>query len=144
MSMPNIPDIAPKIELDIDDSAKLLLNSIALEEMGLSHIVNAEGEKLQYVLGRLERNKDRANTECEDRLLLKVNKSIKNTLREVLKNQMILQMKLEDTIGLYGEGNFGEDCYNCNPTTNCDNGDIELEDCEDDDGEGINCPPIYF
>lgn len=50
MSMPNIPDINPSIELDIEDSSKLLFNSLALLEMGLSHIVNAEGEKLQYIL----------------------------------------------------------------------------------------------
>ena len=30
-----------------------ILSSIAMEELGMSHILNAEGEKLQYILGTL-------------------------------------------------------------------------------------------
>lgn len=48
MSLPNIPNITPKISLERCDTINLLLSSIALEEIGLSHILNAEGEKLQY------------------------------------------------------------------------------------------------
>lgn len=105
MSMPNIPDVNPNINLDIEDSAKMLFNSIAMEEMGLSHIINAEGEKLQYILGTLKDEKNTcspANT-CE---LLKVNKYVDRVLREVLKNQIILQMKLEDTMDLYESSSF--------------------------------------
>jgi hypothetical protein len=47
MSMPNIPDITPDIDLKREDVINLLLTSIALEEIGISHILNAEGEKLQ-------------------------------------------------------------------------------------------------
>lgn len=46
MSLPNIPDIAPEISLNRCESINLLLSSIALEEIGLSHIINAEGEKI--------------------------------------------------------------------------------------------------
>ncbi|UTW69086.1 hypothetical protein KHA80_18360 [Anaerobacillus sp. HL2] len=49
MSLPNIPNIKPDIDLDRDDVINLLIASIALEEIGLSHILNAEGEKLQRV-----------------------------------------------------------------------------------------------
>ncbi|WP_308018482.1 hypothetical protein [Bacillus sp. SRB3LM] len=43
MSQPNMPNITPNISLTRDDVVNLLLASIALEEMGLSHIINAEG-----------------------------------------------------------------------------------------------------
>lgn len=54
MSTPNIPDICPDICLCFEDVIKLLLSSIALEELGLAHIINAEGEKIQSFLGTLE------------------------------------------------------------------------------------------
>ncbi|WP_342580438.1 hypothetical protein [Ureibacillus sp. FSL W7-1570] len=53
MSMPNIPDISPKISIDREDVINLLLASIALEEIGLAHIINAEGEKIQFAIGKL-------------------------------------------------------------------------------------------
>ncbi|SFX30094.1 hypothetical protein SAMN04487866_10410, partial [Thermoactinomyces sp. DSM 45891] len=53
MSQANIPNISPNISITREDAVNLLLSSIALEELGLSHIINAEGEKLQYVLGTL-------------------------------------------------------------------------------------------
>ncbi|MCL6488857.1 MAG: hypothetical protein K6T76_07980 [Alicyclobacillus mali] len=53
MSQPNIPNINPSISLTRDDAVNLLLSSIALEELGLGHLTNAEAEKIQYVLGTL-------------------------------------------------------------------------------------------
>ena len=47
MSQPNIPNISPTISITRDDFINLLLSSIAMEEFGLAHIINAEGEKLQ-------------------------------------------------------------------------------------------------
>lgn len=45
MSMPQFPSISPPITLD--HALSMILESIAMEELGLSHIINAEGEKLQ-------------------------------------------------------------------------------------------------
>ncbi len=63
MSMPNIPDVDAKIKITLEDSVNLILASIAFEELGLAHIINAEAEKIQYVLGTL----DGENTEKPER-----------------------------------------------------------------------------
>ena len=51
MSMPSFPNIDPPIQRE--DAVNQILSSIAMEELGLSHILNAEGEKLQYILGTI-------------------------------------------------------------------------------------------
>lgn len=99
MSLPTIPNITPIINLDRCDTINLLLSSIAMEEIGLSNILNAEGEKLQSFLNT------QPNTLNE---YLKVNDSIIKMLRTVVKSQILLQFKLEDVIEL-------NDKSNCNP-----------------------------
>ena len=41
MSMPSFPNIDPPIQRE--DAVNQILSSIAMEELGLSHILNAEG-----------------------------------------------------------------------------------------------------
>ncbi|PEA85848.1 hypothetical protein CON71_33280, partial [Bacillus thuringiensis] len=53
MSQANIPNITPTVSLTREESVNLILSSIALQELGLAHIINAEGEKIQYALGLL-------------------------------------------------------------------------------------------
>jgi hypothetical protein len=53
LSFPGIPNVTPSITLTKDDAFNLLLASITFEELGLSHILNAEGEKIQYAVGTL-------------------------------------------------------------------------------------------
>lgn len=50
MGMPTIPDIKPKIEISIEETIELLLASIALEELSIAHIMNAEAEKIQEIV----------------------------------------------------------------------------------------------
>ncbi|WP_235817440.1 MULTISPECIES: hypothetical protein [Gracilibacillus] len=91
MSMPNIPNITPTVSLTRCETIDLLLSSIALEEIGLSHILNAEGEKLQAFL----KNHDHCLQDY-----VKINHSVNQTLRTVVKSQMLLQFKLEDVADL--------------------------------------------
>jgi hypothetical protein len=96
MSYPNIPDINPIEGLDREQVALLLLASIALEELSLAHIMNAEAEKLQYALGTLLPNQMSIVTDLDD--LLDINRSVERTLRTVIKKEMLLQFKLEDVL----------------------------------------------
>ena len=56
----------------------------------MSHILNAEGEKLQYVLGTLP-GLDEAASQDE---VLRVNQSVKDTLSGIIEQQMMLSSKL--------------------------------------------------
>ncbi|MCD8500378.1 MAG: hypothetical protein LRY71_00190 [Bacillaceae bacterium] len=89
MSMPNIPDIKPDIRLEREEVINLLLASIALEEIGLSHILNAEGEKLQKGIEKADCIED----------LLEINKSVEKAVAfGYKKKKMLLQFKLEDAL----------------------------------------------
>ncbi|ADC49804.1 hypothetical protein BpOF4_08730 [Alkalihalophilus pseudofirmus OF4] len=96
MSYPNIPDINSFDGLDREQVALLLLASIALEELSLAHIMNAEAEKLQYALGTLLPGQTPIVGDFED--LLTINRSVERMLRTVIKKEMLLQFKLEDVI----------------------------------------------
>ena len=67
-------------------AASSILQSIALQEAGLAHIINAEGEKIQKAL---------EIADCADDLI-SVNESVKDTLVNIIKMQMLLQFKLEE------------------------------------------------
>lgn len=97
MSMPNIPDVNPEINITKQDALNLTIVSIAMEELALAHILNAEGEKIQYVLGTLEGSDPGEITICD---IMEVNKSIQKTLRDIIKTEMLLQFKMEDVIEL--------------------------------------------
>lgn len=102
MSMPNIPNITPIISLDRCETINLLLSSIALEEISLSHILNAEGEKLQHFLKT-----------CPKHLgdYLEINESVNKTLRTVVKSQLLLELKLEEVAELDKKADCGKhDC----------------------------------
>ena len=45
--------VFPITDITIDDSISQILSSVAMEELALSHILNAEGEKLQFFLRTL-------------------------------------------------------------------------------------------
>lgn len=62
-----------------------IIESVALEQTGLSHILNAEGEKIQKVLELTKEPKD----------LLKVNNSVQSMINTITRLESILLSKLE-------------------------------------------------
>ncbi|MEG2454112.1 MAG: hypothetical protein RSB20_04520, partial [Clostridia bacterium] len=82
MSMPQIvPSGTSKCQAITD-----IIASVALEQAGLSHILNAEGEKLQKGIAL-------PNVTNDELLLL--NSSVKDTVNAISRLEMLLQMKLE-------------------------------------------------
>lgn len=77
----------------------MIIASIAMEELALSHIVNAEGEKLQYILGTLPGSRKPCASTQE---ILAVNQSAAALLDTVMQSQMLLKGKLERALEASG------------------------------------------
>ena len=88
MSMPTFPKNDPP--LTREGSLNEIISSIAAEELSLSHLLNVEGEKLQYVLGTMP-GLDGAASLDE---VMQINKSVKDTLSGIMEQQMALTSKL--------------------------------------------------
>jgi hypothetical protein len=76
----------------------MILTSIAMEELALSHILNAEGEKLQAVLKHLESPGGECCGMSSVDKLLEVNKSVAGLLDSVSQNQMLLKSKMDKVL----------------------------------------------
>lgn len=84
MSMPVISMHCNPITMD--QAVTDLIESIALEETALSHILNAEGEKLQKVI---------ALEDVDFCQLMEVNESVANMVGVVSSLELVLKEKLE-------------------------------------------------
>ena len=89
MSMPSFPPNGT--DMTREDALTMIITSIAMEELALSHILNAEGEKLQYILGTLPGSSPCA---CPQDVLA-VNKSVTALVEAVTQNQILLKNKLD-------------------------------------------------
>lgn len=96
MSFPTIPNITPSISISREEVINILLASIGLEELGLAHLVNAEAEKIQFVLGTLPGHTPPHPPTIND--LLMINESVRRTLRDIIKKEMILEFKLQEVL----------------------------------------------
>ena len=110
MSFPNIPPLNPLTNpVTREDAVNLFIASLAFEQLGLSHVINTEAEKLQYALGTL------ADTELELAVsptideLLDINESIGRVLRRVIEKEMVIGFLLEDILTLGEEEEEGEE-----------------------------------
>ncbi len=73
-----------------------LLESIALEETALAHLINAEAEKIQWAVGTLENQEQTENSELTFEEVLAIQDAVVGVMRSAIKFQMLLQFKLED------------------------------------------------
>lgn len=105
MSFPNIPDMNPHINITLEDAINLLLTSIAMEEVSLSKLMDAEANKILCVLGNCNHSDCKYNKgmhhECSQKNsmlhdAIAINKSVDDTIKNIIKLQMLLQFKLEN------------------------------------------------
>lgn len=81
MSMPVIvPGTGSRCQAITD-----IITSVALEQTALSHIINAEGEKIQKIV---------ASSQSAEEMLA-VNKSVRDMVGSITRLEMVLQGKLE-------------------------------------------------
>ncbi len=106
MSLPILPDVTPRITLKREEVIHLLLTSVAMEEITMSHIMNSEGEKIQQLL-------DKEGISLDD--MLRLNQSMERMFRNIISKQILLQFKLDQILELEGksinkdEGNATEE-----------------------------------
>lgn len=92
MGMPTIPESSLNIELEA--AINLVIASIAEEELGLAHIINAEGEKIQAAVAAYSAG------DITFEQLLEVNCNVKSMLKQVVKNNIFLDAKLETLLDI--------------------------------------------
>jgi hypothetical protein len=102
VSQPNIPNITPMISVSVSDTVALLLASIALEELALAHIMNAEAEKIQLVVGTLSGANALTPSTVTLSNLIDIDTSVQQSLKDVIKKEMLLQFKFENVLKLMG------------------------------------------
>lgn len=101
MAQDNIPNIDKLSSINTDQTTTMLLASIALEELALAHVINAEAEKLQFVLGKLQPAKTKLSPhKFSASNLFTINASTVRILQDVIKKEMLLQFKLENILDL--------------------------------------------
>ena len=91
MSQPNFPTTT----MTREDAINQILSSIAMEELGLSHVINAEGEKLQYILGTLSGVSGPGATIDQ---VMQANDSVQRLLQSVSFSQMFLNSKMDNAL----------------------------------------------
>ncbi len=91
MSQPQFP-LTP--DLDRQSAINQVISSIASEELALSHIINTEGEKIQYAIGTLP-GLIGGSTIAD---VTDINNGVGNMLGTVLENQIVLNGKLTQAL----------------------------------------------
>jgi hypothetical protein len=80
-----MPKFSKTDDLTKEQAINSILMSIAMEEAALSHILNVEGEKIQYAL-----------TNCADiQEVIEVNESVTSLLEQIIDLQIILKHKMK-------------------------------------------------
>lgn len=101
MSMPAFPEKG--IDITRDQAFNMILGSIALEEIALSQIMNAESEKLKHFFPAT----DGKSCVCQCRELTELNRSISDVMENVTFNQMLLKRKMCCVLDAIKQGGTG-------------------------------------
>ena len=104
MSMPSFPKDGANMTRE--QALTMVVASIAMEENALGRVIDAEGDKLRYILDRCR------EADCEEvsKAILEVNESVTRLLDMVAQNQAILRNKLALAL---------EACGGCPPKPPC-------------------------
>lgn len=95
MSQANIPNVTPNITVTKEESIRLLLSSVAMNELAFSHLLNAEAEKLQAFVAYTR------ESECiQINDFLEMNKSITHFIEDIAMGQWLSLKKLDRSISL--------------------------------------------
>ncbi|MCL1881257.1 MAG: hypothetical protein FWF76_03675 [Oscillospiraceae bacterium] len=89
MSMPKFP--CSDSIMSQEEALNSILSSIAMEELALSHILNAEGEKIQYAIEHIRQH----NCNASLQELLEINESASSMIQQIINLEMILTNKLQ-------------------------------------------------
>lgn len=98
------PEPSPIVVEKREDAINRIVSSIAMEELALSHILNAEGEKIQYAVGAIPSSIDREATSIDDVML--INGSVNRMLLSYADMQILLGDKLSNALDSYEYTNF--------------------------------------
>lgn len=91
MSQPQFPDTPPFTRAD---TLNQIISSVASEELALSHIINTQGEAIQYAAGTLPSTLDPSTVTD----VLSVNQSVQGVMCNLMETQMLLNGKLSDAL----------------------------------------------
>lgn len=83
------PGSEPCIGVTREDAVRLLLTSIAEEEASLSKLMDAERNNILYTVNRYRQRK------TDLREIYTLNKSVDTAIKNMMKYQMLLQIKLD-------------------------------------------------
>ena len=97
MSFQTAPDTTTSVEFSREESTNLLLASVACEEFGLARLIDAEAEKIQHILGDHKKSSHPKPPVTLDEILA-VNKAVDQVLRDIIKKELLLLMKLESVL----------------------------------------------
>ncbi|MFC5702968.1 hypothetical protein ACFPVX_16895 [Cohnella faecalis] len=121
MSQPSIPNITPLISISKDQTISLLLSSIAMDELALSHLINAEAEEMQAFVHHVGR---KHHVHCRE--FIQFNDSVSQFMEGITMKQWIALKRLDRLIALT------EDCSPYNNEPPIDKGDFIDEEFDDD------------
>lgn len=129
MSMPKIS----KSGVQKCEAVSDVIESVALMETALSHILNAEGEKIQRAVGTLCNGygKQQPGLACSTEELVCVNKSVEDVIRSITILESLLQKKLNDALNEHCPPRMKSHCHSKQHGYDDEFCEPEIYDCED-------------